>query len=110
VAGVGACATAHRTRARGVAEGLTVVKRRKVRGFFCISVVSRNSNMDCGLFCSESRGTFANMSVLTWAPRHGPHPHMGHASRGPRWAGFGYLFRGKIEIAFYFNSELNFGN
>ena len=36
----------------GMAEGLTIVKSRKVRGFFCISVVSRNSNVDYELFCS----------------------------------------------------------
>ena len=42
----------------GMAEGLTAVKRRKVRGFSCISAVYRNSNVDYRLFCSKSRGVF----------------------------------------------------
>ena len=33
--------------------------------------------MDYGLFCSESRGAFANISERTWAPRHEPHPCVG---------------------------------
>ena len=35
----------------GEARDHAVVKRR-VQGSFCIGVVSRNSNVDCGLFCS----------------------------------------------------------
>ena len=39
-------------RHAGLAEGLAVVKRIKIRGFHCKVDVYRNSNVDCGLFCS----------------------------------------------------------
>ena len=36
----------------GEAKDHVVVKEERVQGVFCIGVVSRNSNMDYGLFCS----------------------------------------------------------
>ena len=44
------------------------------------------------------------------APYHGPPPRVGCAPRGPCWAKIGLCFSWKIEIAFHFNSGLNFGN
>ena len=95
MAGAVASATARRVGACVGGQGPCHCKEERVQGSFCIGAVSRNSNMDCGLFCSESRGAFANMSARTRALCHGPHLHVGRASHGPRWAGFGYLFREK---------------
>jgi len=77
--------------------------------------------MDYGLFCSKFRGIFSNLPARAGFPQCGP-PGMGCAYGPPRarvraLAHVGrvgpkavYLFRGKIEIAFHFNSELNFDN
>ena len=35
--------------------------------------------------------------------------HMRVAPRGPRWVEISLVFSWRIEIAFHFNSELNFG-
>ena len=45
----------------GEAEDFAVVKRRKFQGFRCNVIVYINSNVDYGLFCSKSRGVFANV-------------------------------------------------
>ena len=85
-----------------MAEGLTVVKKRKVRGFFCISVVSRNSNVDCGLVCLEFLGVFLHMChTCTGLPIVG-RIRAGRAVVGRRWDSF-FLFLKKLEIALYFN-------
>ena len=64
----------------GEARDLAVVRRGKVRWFFCISVVSRNIEVDCGLVCLEFRGTFTSV----------PHAHgsplWAVSARGPRLA------------------------
>ena len=78
MAGAVVSTTARHTGARGGGQGPCHCKEERVHGSFCIGAVSRNSNIDCGLFCSESRGTFANMLVRTRAPRCGPHPRVGH--------------------------------
>ena len=50
--------------------------------------------------CQRTRGLPIVGCLCEWAA-----PCVGRV--GPKSV---YLFRGKIEIAFYFNSELNFGN
>ena len=59
---------------------------------------------------SDNVRAFLQECQRAWAPRRGPPPRVGHASLGPRWAEIGLSFSWKIEIAFHFNSELNFGD
>ena len=95
------------TRTRMV-EGLAVVERRRSDGFVAKSLTIEIVTWTAGCF-AHSPGAFLLMyqhardSVaaghLMWAVPVG--------RVGPKAV---YLFCGKIEIAFYFNSELNFDN
>jgi len=104
VAGAIANATARHAEARRGGQGPCHCKEERVQGSFCVGVVSRNNNMDYGLFCSLSRGFSVGASARLRAPRVGRL----RARAKPELGRFGlFLFLAELVKLFYFNSELD---
>ena len=87
----------------GMVKGLAIVKRRRSEGSVAKSLSIEIVRVVFALLFNNAR---AFLQECRCAQASSPRA----ASRGPRWAEMGLSFSWKIEIAFHFNTELNFDN
>ena len=88
---------------------LSGVKVKRYEGFVAKSL---SIEIVCVVFTllSDNARAFLQECQRMRGPHRGPPPRVGHSPRGLRWGEIGLSFSWKIEIAFHFNSKLNFDN
>ena len=92
--GVPPSATARRAGERGASRGPLRCVVKRYEGSVAKSLSIEIVRVVFALLSYNARGS----------------PPRAASAHGPRWAKIGLFFSWKIEIVFYFNSELNFGN